>query len=123
MKRSVALAALLILGVLPVSASAVAHLTPNATVHPGPARAITALTTGALRAWVLSSSAAKAAVPAWLAICGMSVNNAWPPPTAGFGPVNTGTISAVKLQCYFNDSPNSLHGTAPQIDEIFGPQP
>jgi hypothetical protein len=111
MKRSIALAAVLILGVLPVSASAVAYLAPNAAAHSGPARVTSALTADALGARVLPSPAEKASAPARLAICGMTVNNTWPSPTA------------VKLQCYFNDSPNPLHRAAPQIDQVFGLRP
>jgi hypothetical protein len=122
MKRSIALAAILALGGAPVAACAVAHLAPNAAAHSGPTRGTTAITTGALSPQVFPSSAAKTPVRAGLAICGMSVNNTWPSPAAGFRPVNTGTVSAVKLQCYFNDSPSPLHQTTLQIDGIFGPR-
>jgi len=122
MNRSVALAAILTLGGVAVSASAAAYLAPSVAAHPGPAAAVAALTTGAPGARALPSQAAKTAAPTWLAICGMSVNKTWPSRTAGFGPENVSTISAVKLQCYFSDSPNPLHQVRPPIDGIFGPR-
>jgi hypothetical protein len=119
MKRSIALTAIVLLGGLPVSACGAAH--PVSAAHSAPKPATTALAAGALGARGLSSVSAKTGVPAWLAICGMSVNNTWPPPTAGFGPVITSNASAMKLaQCYFSGFPNRLHPTTRQISGIYG---
>jgi hypothetical protein len=103
MKRSIVLAAMLALAGPPVSACAAAHSAPTAAAHPAPARAAAALTAGALGVRGLSSPAAKMAAPAWLAICGMRSNSAWPLSAVAFGSVNSGNISSVRLaQCYFS---------------------
>jgi hypothetical protein len=121
MKRSIALAAILALGALPVWAGAAAHSASAATAYPAPLRGTTALTAGALDTRGLSSATAKMPAPTLLAICGMSVKNPWPPLTVEFGSVNTSDISALKLaQCYFNGSLRSLHRTTPQINGISG---
>jgi hypothetical protein len=122
MKRSIALAAILALGGLPVWAGAAVHLASTATAHPARARVTTALTAGALDTRGRSTATAKMPVPTLLAICGMSVNNPWPPPTVEFGSVNTSDISGLKLaQCYFNGTLGPLHRTATQINGISGP--
>jgi hypothetical protein len=121
MKRSIALAALLALGGLPVWAGAAAHLAATAAAHPAPTRATTPLTGSALDMRGLSSTTAKMPVPTLLAICGMSVDNPWPPSTAEFGSVNASDISALKLaQCYFSGTFRPFHRTTPQIDGISG---
>jgi len=120
MKRSIALTAMVVLGGLPVSACGAAHLVSAAAAHSAAKPATTALAPGALDARGLSSVPAKTGVPAWLAICGMSVNDTWPPPAAGFGPVITSNTSAMKLaQCYFSGSPNRLHPTTRPISVIY----
>jgi hypothetical protein len=121
MKRSIALAAILVLGGLPVGADAVAHLASNAAAYPAPAQVAPALTAGTQDAWGLPGPAAKMAAPTLSAICGMSVNNPWPPPTAGLGPVDTGNMLTVKLaQCYFSDPGQPLHRTTPRINGLPG---
>src|SRR5215469_7767967 len=121
MKRSIALTAIVVLGGLPVSACGAAHLVSAAAAHSAAKPATTGLASGALDARGLSSVPATTGAPAWLAICGMSVNNTWPPAAAGFGPVITSDASAMKLaQCYFSGSPNRLHPTTRQISGIHG---
>jgi hypothetical protein len=121
MKRSIALAAILVLGGLPVWAGAAVHLASTATAYSAPARVTTALTAGALGTRGLSSATAKMPVPSLLAICGMSVNNPWLPPAVEFGSVNTSDVSALKLaQCYFNGTLRPLHRPTPQINGISG---
>jgi hypothetical protein len=121
MKRSIALAAILALGGLPVWAGAAVHLASTAAAHPAPARVTTALTAGALDTRGLSSARAKTAVPTLLAICGMSVTGPWPPPTVQFGPVNTSDTPALRLaQCYFNRSLGPVHPTTLPINGISG---
>src|SRR5215469_2492358 len=120
MKRSIALTAIVVLGGLPVSACGAAHLVSAAAAHSAAKPATTGLASGALDARGLSSVPATTGVPAWLAICGMSVNDTWPPAAAGFGPVTTSNTSAMKLaQCYFSDGTNRLHTTTRQISVIY----
>jgi hypothetical protein len=121
MKRSIALAAILVLGGLPAGADGVAHLASAAAAYPALAPVTPALTAGTQDARGRPGPAAKMATPALLAICGMSVNNPWPPPTAGLGPVETGNMFTVKLaQCYFSDLRHPLHHTTPQINGLPG---
>jgi hypothetical protein len=104
MKRSIALAVILVLGGLPAGAGAVAHWASTAAAYPASEQVTTALTTGERDAQGLPGPAAKMAAPSLLAICGMSVNNPSPSPRAWLGLVNSEDISTVKLaQCYFND--------------------
>jgi len=118
MKRSIALAAILVLGVLPAGADAAAHLASTGAAYPAPAQVTTALTTGTRDERGLPGPAAKMATPALRAICGMSVNYPWLPATAGLGPANTG---AVKLaQCYFSDPLHPLHRTTLNINGVPG---
>jgi hypothetical protein len=121
MKRSIALAVTLVLGGLPAGAGAVAHWASTAAAHPAPAQVTTALTTGARDAQGLPGPLAKMAAPSLLAICGMSVNNPPPSPTAWLGSVSSEDISTVKLaQCYFSDPLDPLNRTALHLNGVPG---
>jgi hypothetical protein len=116
MKRSIALAATLVIGGLPAGAVAVAHWASTAAAYPAPAQ----VTAGERDAQGLPGPAAEM-TPSWLAICGMSVNNPPPSSTAWLGSVNSEDMPAVKLaQCYFSNLQEPLNRTTLHINGVPG---